>query len=138
MDTASTFIAEPLHILIVDDFAPFRDVLRRLLNGFPAFKVVGEAPDGSAAIDLALLLGPQIVIMDVRMPRLGGVEATRCIKKILPETHVIGVSSDDDAFTQDAMRAAGSSAFLSKRSADHLPQLIATVTGKPVVQSGYS
>ena len=52
--------------------------------------------------------------MDINMPHIGGMEATRRIKRILPEVHVIGVSLNDDRHTQEAMRAAGSSAFLSK------------------------
>ena len=128
----------PLHILLVDDFAPFRLSLRRLFQAFPALAVVGEARDGSAAIEMALSLVPQVVIMDIKMPRLGGVEATRRIKRILPETHVIGVSLNDDALTQQAMKAAGSSAFLSKCCVRDLPQLIATVTGRRVSEEGPS
>jgi DNA-binding NarL/FixJ family response regulator len=97
---------------------------------------VGEARDGSAAIEMALSLVPQVVIMDIKMPRLGGVEATRRIKRILPETYVIGVSLDDDALTQEAMKAAGASAFLSKCHVRDLPQLIATLTGRRVSEEG--
>ena len=67
--------------------------------------------------------------MDVKMPLLGGVESTRRIKRILPGAHVIGVSLNDDSYTQDAMKAAGSSAFLSKNCAHQLPRLIGQITG---------
>jgi DNA-binding NarL/FixJ family response regulator len=73
--------------------------------------------------------------MDVRMPRLGGVEATRRIKRILPGTHVIGCSSQDDAITQEAMKAAGSSAFVPKHCAHTLPHVIAKITGQQVTDA---
>src|SRR5678815_5179193 len=103
--------ADPCRILIVDDFEPFRSALRQFLDSFVGLRVVGEAGDGNSAIEIASDLAPQVIIMDVKMPRMGGVEATRCIKKVLPGTHVIGVSSQDDTMTQEAMKAAGSSAF---------------------------
>ena len=63
------------------------------------------------------------------MPILGGVEATRRIKRILPDVHVIGVSLNDDGYTQEAMKTAGSSAFLSKDCAHQIPRLISQITG---------
>ena len=130
MDTTLTSCANPLRILLVDDFAPFRETLRRLFDTFSSLVVVGEAGDGSAAVEMALFLVPHVIVMDVRMPRLGGVEATRRIKRILPGTHVIGISTADDAAIHDAMKAAGSSAFIPKHCAHTLPQLIAKITGR--------
>ncbi|MEP7153324.1 MAG: response regulator transcription factor [Nitrospira sp.] len=132
MDAAPTLRVEPILILLVDDFEPFRTILREVLERFAEFIVVGEAGDGRAAIELALSLEPQVVIMDVSMPHLGGVEATRRIKRILPGVHVIGVSLNDDPYTQDAMKAAGSSAFLSKNCTHQLPRLIGTLTATVV------
>ena len=86
----------PIRILVVDDSRPFRRLLHRLLNSFSGLTVVGEAEDGQSAIELASRLSPQVVTMDMQMPRLGGVEATRRIKKALPEVHVIGLSLQDD------------------------------------------
>jgi DNA-binding NarL/FixJ family response regulator len=137
MDTATGKRSVPLPILLVDDYAPFRIAIRQLLERYREFTVVGEACDGSAALELALTLIPQVVIMDVHMPRLGGVEATRRLKRMLPDLYVIGVSSNDDADTQTAMKAAGSSAFLSKNCTHQLPRLIALLTGRlvPVIIS---
>ncbi len=128
--------AVPCPILLVDDFAPFRATLRQILDGHPGFTVVGEAGDGKVALEMALALAPQVVIMDVHMPRLGGVEATRRLKRILPDLYIIGVSLNDDADTQSAMRAAGSSAFLSKSCTHQLPRLIALLTGRSVYPDG--
>jgi len=121
---------EPLAILVVDDFAPFRDALRHIFDESIFIKVVGEAGDGNAAIEMACRLVPQVIVMDVRMPTLGGAEATRRIKRVLPDLHVIGVSSQDDSATRDAMKAAGCSAFVAKECAHTLPSIIAKLTGR--------
>ena len=137
MDMATVHRSVPLPILLVDDSALFRTAVRQLLGRYREFTVVGEACDGNAALELALTLVPQVVIMDVQMPRLGGVEATRRLKRMLPDLYVIGVSSNDDADTQTSMKVAGSSAFLSKSYAHQLPRLIAMLTGRlvPVIIS---
>ena len=84
----------------MDDFAPIRTRIREKLKRFAEFRVVGEAGDGRKAIELALSLAPQVVIMDVNMPHVGGVEATRRIKRILPEVHIIAVSLNNDPHTR--------------------------------------
>lgn len=138
MDSTIALNAKPIPILLVDDFAPFRTILREVLERFAQFIVVGEAGDGRAAIEMSLSLAPQVVIMDVNMPRIGGVEATMCIKRILPGVQVIGLSLNDDSFTQDAMKAAGSSAFLSKNCTRQLPCLIGRITGTVVADEELS
>ena len=137
MDPTTALRTTPIPILLVDDFAAFRTTLRETLERHPQFIIVGEAGDGRAAFELALALAPQVVIMDVNMPRIGGVEATRRIKRILPEVHVIGVSLNDDPHTRDAMKAAGSTAFLSKDCAHRLPRLIGMITGKSVADEDF-
>jgi two-component system invasion response regulator UvrY len=74
------------------------------------------------ALKLAGAAAPQVVIMDVQMQCLGGIEATRRLKRIIPNLYVIGVACTDDADTQSAMKAAGSSAFLSKSCIHQLPR----------------
>ena len=125
-------LTSPATILLVDDFRPFREALRGLFDPFADLSVIGEAADGNSAIEMALFLEPQIVIMDVRMPRLGGVEATRRIKRALPGTHVIGVSTEEDLVTQEAMKAAGSSGFVPKDCAHTLPHVITQITGRHI------
>jgi DNA-binding NarL/FixJ family response regulator len=78
---------------------------------------------------MAFDLMPQVILMDVKMPCMGAVEATRAIKKVLPVTHVMSVSSQDDTLTRDAMIEAGSSAFIAKGCAHTLPRAIARITG---------
>lgn len=122
----------PLRIVVVDDFQPFRFAVRQLLGGFHELEVIGEAGDGNSAIEMTLLHRPEVVIMDVRMPRLGGVEATRRIKRVLPGVHVVGVSSHDDILIREAMTAAGCSAFITKECAHTLPEVIGKITGRPI------
>lgn len=124
--------AEPHRLLVVDDFAPFRASLCQFFKNCDAVTVVGEAHDGQAAIEMALRLVPHVVIMDVQMPRVNGIEATRHIKRALPRTHVIGLSVQDDSLTRDAMQSVGTSAFVTKECAHTLPAVIAKITAAPL------
>ena len=76
--------AGKIRILVADDHLVVRDGLVRLLQLQPDFEVVGQAADGQQAVDLALELRPDVVLMDVSMPRLSGIEATRCIVSQVP------------------------------------------------------
>jgi DNA-binding NarL/FixJ family response regulator len=137
MHASSKSSVDPIRILIVDDFEPFRSGLRHFFDSFASLTVVGEAIDGKSAIERASNLVPQVVIMDVKMPGMGGVEATRAIKKALPGTHVISFSSQDDTLTQDAMTAAGASAFVTKGCAHTLPLVIARITGLQIARAPF-
>jgi DNA-binding NarL/FixJ family response regulator len=121
---------DPLRVLIVDDFAPVRRTVRCLLEEYRALEVIGEAADGAVAVQLAAVLRPDVIVMDVHMPRLDGVEATRRIKATLPEASIIGFSVQHGQGEAGAMREAGSSAFVSKDRAEDLPQVIQHVTGR--------
>jgi DNA-binding NarL/FixJ family response regulator len=78
-------LSEPLRIIVADDFPPFREALRQFFGEFAALEIVGEAADGHSAIEMTLHLVPEVIVMDVKMPRVGGVEATRRIKQVLPD-----------------------------------------------------
>ena len=94
---------------------------------FADVTIIGEAGDGNVAIEMALTFVPHVIIMDVEMPRLGGIEATRQIKRVLPDLHIIGLSSHGDSMTRDAMAEAGCSAFVTKECVDTLPVIIAHI-----------
>jgi PAS domain S-box-containing protein len=105
---------EPLRILLVDDHPIMREGLALLLEEEPDLQVVGEASGGRAAIRLATELRPDIILMDINMPDMNGIEATRAILAELPDTHVIGLSMYDEADRAAEMLAAGATAYLSK------------------------
>jgi DNA-binding NarL/FixJ family response regulator len=101
-------------ILIADDHAIFRECLARLLQGSPELDIVGNAEDGQKAVELATLLHPDVVLMDVDMPLMNGIEATRQITLTLPHIRVIGLSmhNHDDIAAQ--MLSAGAIRYLMK------------------------
>ncbi len=103
-----------IEIMVVDDNLQLRDTLRTILNKRPGFRVTGEAADGIAAAQLAQTLRPNVVLMDVGMARMDGVEATRRIRALLPETVVIGMSCHTSREVEGALLAVGASAFLPK------------------------
>ena len=93
----------PVRLLIVDDHALVRQGLRGILEREPDIEVVGEAHNGREAVDLCRALGPNLLLMDVRMPEMDGLEATRIIKHERPEVGVLMVTMHDN---QDYMREA--------------------------------
>lgn len=111
---------ERIRVVLVDDHAVFRSGLRSLLEHQDDMVVVGEASDGAEGVDLARRLRPDVVLMDVAMPRLDGIEATRRLKAEEPAIRVIGLSMFDGSDAGDRLTEAGADAYLSKagRSAD--------------------
>jgi DNA-binding NarL/FixJ family response regulator len=104
----------PIRVLLVDDQSLFREGLRTLLSVQPGFEVVGEAADGEEALQLAAALKPDVVLMDVRMPVLDGVAATRRLHTSQPDCRVIVLTTfDDDEYVFEGLRA-GAAGYLLK------------------------
>jgi CheY-like chemotaxis protein len=101
-------------VLVVDDHAVVRQGLVTLISQDERIRVVGEADDGLAALDAVERHQPDVVLMDVNLPGISGVEATRRIRQRWPRIEVVGLSVQDDASTQESMRQAGAKAFVSK------------------------
>lgn len=115
-------------VLLVDDHAVVRQGLRSLLDAWSGIEVVGEAGDGIEAIRLTEALQPDVVVMDINMPNMNGIEATRQIRRNNPTIQVIGLSVRQDKETAQAMREAGAAGYLSKESAGQdLFRMITTI-----------
>lgn len=119
---------EKMRVLIVDDHAIVRDGIRAILGPQLDIEVVGEASDGLEAIGKAVKLRPDIVIMDLTMPVMGGLEATQRIKKDCPETNVLVLTmhEDEDHFFQ-MIQAGASGYFVKGGSSEELIAALRTV-----------
>lgn len=115
----------PLRILIVDDQALFREGLRTLLSVQPDFEVAGEASNGEEALRMVANLRPAVVLMDLRMPVLDGVTATRRIHENWPDCRVIVLTTfDDDEYVFDGLRAGAVGYLLKDVSSEKLVEAI--------------
>jgi DNA-binding NarL/FixJ family response regulator len=115
-------------VLIVDDHALFRRGLELVLAVEPDLEVVGEAGDGIAAIDMAAELAPDVVLMDVRMPGLGGIEATRRIRTEQPMTKVVMLTvSEDEEDLFDSIRAGATGYLLKELSIEEVADTVRAV-----------
>lgn len=111
---AASSDATRIRVLLADDHPVLRKGLADMFREDPHLDVVGEASDGCEAIDLALRLRPDVVLMDITMPHLDGIEATRQIKAALPDIRVIGLSMHETEEMITAMRNAGACEYLTK------------------------
>lgn len=117
----------PTRVLVVDDHQIVRRGLARLLDEMPAVQVVGEAANGRAAVEMARRLRPDVILMDITMPIMDGVEATRRITGELPGVRVVGLSIHAAEDMEAAMQDAGAAAYLAKGGP--LETLAATIRG---------
>jgi DNA-binding NarL/FixJ family response regulator len=112
----NTSASSSTRIIIADDHDLVREAMRSLLNSEPDLRVIDEAKDGQETIELTRLHRPDLVLMDVRMPKVNGLEATRKIKEELPTTKVLIVSAyEDPLLVSEAVRA-GADGYVLKLS----------------------
>jgi DNA-binding NarL/FixJ family response regulator len=107
--------ARMIRVLLVDDHPTVRETLCRVLQAYPNIEVVGEASDGEEALAQVEHLQPAVVVMDINMPRMDGITATRLIKVQYPETAVIGLSLENREYQLFAMKNAGAFDVLPKK-----------------------
>jgi DNA-binding NarL/FixJ family response regulator len=107
----------PLRILIADDHATVRQGLKLLIDSQPDMGVVGEAADGKGVLEQAEFLKPDIVVMDISMPGMNGLVATRSLKGIQPHVSIVALTRHDDERYLDELLRAGASGYVLKQSA---------------------
>jgi len=109
-----TTISDGFCVLLADDHALMRQILRAILESYPKLSIIGEAANGMEAVEMAAALKPNGIIMDVNMPKMDGIQATKQIKAAQPAISVIGLSVIDDKHVTEAMKGAGAEAVLLK------------------------
>lgn len=126
--TATTAPRQSIRVLLADDEQLIRAGLRALIDGEAGIVVVGEAADGAEAVAMVRSLNPDVVCMDVRMPKVDGIQATRVIRERHPDTKVLVLTTfENDDYVHDAL-SAGAQGLLLKRSApDSVVHAIQTV-----------
>jgi DNA-binding NarL/FixJ family response regulator len=121
---------DPIRVLVVDDHALFRRGLEMVLEQEPDIEVVGEASDGAEAVERAVETTPDIVLMDVRMPKRGGIDACTAIKDAVPSTKIIMLTiSDEEADLYDAIKAGAMGYLLKEISIEEVASAIRAVNG---------
>lgn len=108
---------ETLRVLLVEDDAMVRQTLARMLAAYPEVQVIGQAGSGDEAVSCVEKHKPQVVIMDIRLPRMDGIAATRVIKWKFPQVQIIGLSEYGHGYNADAMLKAGAIAVYQKSMA---------------------
>lgn len=127
---------EAIRILVVDDHLLFRDGLRSLIDSAPDCQLAGEATSGEEAVDLAVELQPDVVLMDVKMPDMDGIQATRQIARTSPHIGILVLTMlEDDNSVFTAMRAGARGYLLKGASHDEVLRAIRAVAGGQAIFS---
>jgi len=133
-------VTESVRILVVDDFEPFRNFTSAALSKQPGFQIVGEAIDGLEAVQKAQELKPDLVVLDIGLPKMNGIEAARQIRTVSPDSKILFLTGND--YPQIASEAfdAGADAYVIKLdAADELMAAVeAVLLGKHYVSRGLS
>ncbi|MCU1346243.1 MAG: response regulator receiver [Acidimicrobiia bacterium] len=113
-DGSSVTSAAALKVLVVDDVVDLRRVVRMVLEQYPGLVVAGEAADGEEAIDAAAVVDPDIILLDLDMPRLNGLDALPRLRAVAPRARVVVLSGLERRTAEDAARAGGAVGFIQK------------------------
>jgi len=137
---AAQSMRQKIHILLVDDHAVVRQGFKMILAAQPDMEIVGEAGNGREALDLAGQLQPDVVVMDVAMPELNGIEATRRLADLSPRSRVLALSMHKDSVYVREILRAGARGYLLKDSiaSDLLAAVRAIARGEGYLSPGVS
>jgi DNA-binding NarL/FixJ family response regulator len=119
----------PIRVLLADDHALMRRGVVQLLSAEADIEVVGEAATGREGLEYARELCPDVIVMDVSMPDMNGIEATRRVLQEAPKTRIIGLSMHEMDGSREAMLRAGAVAYVTKNASP--AELLAAIRGEP-------
>ena len=124
-------------MLVVDDFAPWRDKLRTLLESRSEWNVVGEASDGQQAIEKAAEIQPDIILLDIGIPALNGIEAAKIIHQKCPKSKILFVTQDGGSDIRDAAMQVGAVGYVRKTNvgSELLDAINTALSGYPAARS---
>jgi DNA-binding NarL/FixJ family response regulator len=127
-----------IRVLVADDFKRWRRQVRLLLQVRPELQVVGEASDGSEAVQKAEELKPDLIVLDIGLPKLNGIEAARRIRQFSPNSKILFLSQNNDLDVVQAALGTGALGYVHKMNAlgELLPAVEAVLRGKEFVSSG--
>jgi two-component system NarL family response regulator len=129
-DAPAPVVPDAIRVVICDDHALFRRGLAMVLEGEPDIDVVGEASDGEEAVATCEELAPDVVLMDVRMPKRSGIEATRTIAEVVPTARIVMLTvSDEEEDLYEAIKAGAAGYLLKEISIDEVASAIRQVVG---------
>jgi len=130
--------APVIRVVVVDDHTLHRDGTRQILDAYPDLQIIGEASSGELALELITQLHPDVVLMDIRLPGMNGIEVTRRLTRDHPDIRVLMVSAyDEDEYVRGALEA-GADGYLSKTAPgkELVEAVRAVALGTSVLQSG--
>jgi DNA-binding NarL/FixJ family response regulator len=131
VEAAASNLGAPIRVLIADDHRLFAEALEAILGGESTIEVVGRARNGAEAVELALELQPDVVLMDISMPVMDGVEATRRIREARTDACVLMLTGSNAAADVDRSREAGATGYVTKdRIASQLIEAIVEAAGR--------
>jgi DNA-binding NarL/FixJ family response regulator len=126
-----------VRVLVVDDFAPLRQLISSTLETMRDLQLIGEASDGLEAVEKALKLKPDLILMDIGLPSLNGIEAARKIRQVVPEAKIIFLSQESSADVVQEALSVGASAYVVKVNAgiELVPALEAVLPARTFVST---
>jgi DNA-binding NarL/FixJ family response regulator len=131
VEAAANELETPIRVLIADDHRLFAEALEAILSGESRIDVVGRARNGAEALELSLELEPDVVLMDISMPVMDGIEATRRIRESRPNACVVMLTGSSSAADVDRSRDAGAVGYVTKdRIASELLEAIVEAAGR--------